>query len=178
MPELSPSGWSRRVLDLPRRASEPADVLVFAQGLAMAAMLWPGRGRWRLPRPVRSAALAVTATGMAVGAAGLAQLGADATPRVEPRDGAQLRTSGVYALSRNPVYAGLLLAATGFAVLRRRREPLFALAALSGVLHLKVLVEERRLRGRFGEGYEAYAQRTPRLIGLPRRRPGAAPWRP
>jgi protein-S-isoprenylcysteine O-methyltransferase Ste14 len=161
----------------PCRATEPADLLVLAQGLALAAMLWPGRGRWRLPRPVRSAALAVTATGMAVGAAGLAQLGTDATPRVEPRDGAPLRTSGLYAFSRNPVYAGLLVAAGGFAVLRRRREPLLALAALSGVLHLKVLVEEQRLRGRFGEGYEAYARRTPRLIGLPGVRRGWAPWR-
>ena len=169
MPELPPSGWARRVLDLPPRAAEPADVLVLAQGLALAGLLWPGRGRWRLPRLVRSASLAVTATGAAVGLAGLAQLGTDATPRVEPRDGAALRTGGVYALSRNPVYAGLLVGVTGFAVLRRRKEPLAAAAVLAGVLHLKVLVEERRLRGRFGESYEAYARRTPRLIGLPRR---------
>lgn len=169
MSELRPSGWTRRVLDLPRRSPEPADALVVAQGLAMLGLLWPGRGRWRLPRVVRAGALGVAATGTALGVAGLAQLGSDATPRVEPRDGAELRTGGLYAVSRNPVYAGLLVGATGLAVLRRRREPLLALAGLAAVLHLKVLLEERRLRARFGPDYDAYARRTPRLIGLPRR---------
>jgi protein-S-isoprenylcysteine O-methyltransferase Ste14 len=169
MPELPPSGWTRRVLDLPRRSAEPADVLVLAQCLAMAALLWPGRGRWRLPRIVRAGALAATAVGGVAGVGGLVQLGTDLTPRVEPRDGADLRTGGLYAISRNPVYAGLLVGAGGFAVLRRRREPLAAAAALAGVLHLKVLLEERRLRARFGERYDAYARRTPRLVRLPRR---------
>lgn len=169
MSELSPSGWPRRLLDLPRRAAEPADALVVAQGVAMAGLLWPGRARWRLPRAVRAAAVGVTAAGAAIGVGGLAQLGADATPRVEPRDGADLRTAGLYVVSRNPVYAGLLVGATGFAVLRRRREPLLALAALAGILHLKVLIEERRLRARYGQRYDDYARRTPRLVGLPRR---------
>lgn len=135
----------------------------------MAGLLWPGRARWRLPRAVRAAAVGVTAAGAAIGVGGLAQLGADATPRVEPRDGADLRTAGLYVVSRNPVYAGLLVGATGFAVLRRRREPLLALAALAGILHLKVLIEERRLRARYGQRYDDYARRTPRLVGLPRR---------
>jgi protein-S-isoprenylcysteine O-methyltransferase Ste14 len=163
------SGLTRRLLDLPGRSAEPADLLVLAQGLALAGLLWPGRGRWKLPRIVRGGALAVTVTGSAVGGAGLVQLGVDVTPRVEPRDGAELRMGGVYAVSRNPVYAGLLLGGVGFAVLRRRREPLLAAAVLAGVLHLKVLVEERRLRARYGERYDHYARRTPRLIGLPRR---------
>jgi protein-S-isoprenylcysteine O-methyltransferase Ste14 len=169
MSELRPTGWTRRVLDLPRRSPEFADALVVAQGLAMAGLLWPGRGRWHLPRVVRTAALGVTAGGTAFGLAGLAQLGRHATPRVEPREGAPLRTGGLYAVSRNPVYAGLLVGAGGFALLRRRREPLLAVAGLAAVLHLKVLLEERRLRARFGPEYSAYARRTPRLIGLPRR---------
>lgn len=169
MPEPRPDRWTRRARSLLRRPADPADALVLAQGLAMAGLLWPGRGRWRLPRMMCRGALAVTATGAAVGAAGLAQLGTDATPRVGPRDGADLRTGGLYALSRNPVYAGLLVGSVGFAVLRRRREPVLAVAALSGVLHVKVLVEERRLRSRFGQRYEQYTHRTPRLVGLPRR---------
>jgi protein-S-isoprenylcysteine O-methyltransferase Ste14 len=169
MSELRPWGWSRRMLDLPSRSPEPADALVVAQGLALAGLLWPGRGRWRLPRTVRTGARGVAVAGTAFGLAGLVQLGANATPRVEPRDGAHLRTRGLYSVSRNPVYAGLLVGATGFAVLRRRKEPLLALAGLAAVLHLKVLVEERRLRARFGEQYDAYARRTPRLLGPPRR---------
>lgn len=169
MSDSGSSGWNQRVRDLPGRSLEPADLLVAAQSLAIAGLLWPGRGRWWLPGVVRAGALAVTTAGAILAAAGLRQLGTDVTPRVEPRDAAPLRTSGVYAVSRNPVYAGLLIGATGFAVLRGRREPLLAAAALAGVLHLKVNVEERRLQARFGEEYERYARRTPRLVGLPRR---------
>lgn len=148
---------------------DPADVLIGAQALTLAGLLWPGRGRWSLPRPVRRGALLAVGGGAALSLAGVRQLGADLTVRVEPRHGADLRTSGVYALSRNPVYAGLLVAATGFAMLRRRPEPLVALAALSGVLHVKSGVEETRLRKRFGAEYEVYARRVPRLIGARRR---------
>jgi len=85
-----------------------------------------------------------------------------------PRGGARLQTAGPYEISRNPVYAGLLVAGAAVAVLRRRPEPLVAFAALAAVLHVKSGVEEARLRDRFGDEYAVYAARTPRLIGLPR----------
>jgi protein-S-isoprenylcysteine O-methyltransferase Ste14 len=162
------STLDRRVRDLPRRRLEPADALVLAQGVALAGLLWPGRGHWRLPRQVRRAALGVTAAGGLLGLAGLQQLGPGVTPRVEPPDGAELRTGGLYALSRNPIYGGLLAGATGFAVLRRRWEPLLAAGVLAGVLHAKVGVEERRLQLRFGQAYREYVRRAPRLVGVPR----------
>ncbi len=146
-----------------------SNIVVGAQVLALAGVLWPGRGRWPLPRPVRDAALLAAACGGALSLAGIRQLGPDLTPRVEPRQGARLRTAGVYAMSRNPVYAGLLVGATAVAVLRRRPQALVAVAALSGVLHVKAGLEESRLRKRFGPEYEIYAGRVPRLIGLPRR---------
>lgn len=170
MSQSLPTSWTRRIRDLPRRSPEAADLLVAAQFAAMAGLLWPGRGRWRLPRPVRSAAVAVTCAGTAAGMAGLTELGQEVTPRVEPRDGATLRTTGIYGLSRNPVYAGLLVGSAGFAVLRRRSEPLLAFAVLAAVLHLKVNAEERRLLARFGAAYHAYQHATPRLVGMPRRR--------
>jgi protein-S-isoprenylcysteine O-methyltransferase Ste14 len=145
-----------------------SDLLVAGQLLACAGLLWPGRSRWRLPRPVTVGALAVGAVGAVLGEEGARRLGRDLTPFVEPRDGVRLQTAGPYAISRNPVYAGLLLGGAAIAVLRRRPEPLVAFAALAGVLHVKTGVEEQRLRGRFGAEYAAYAARTPRLLGLPR----------
>lgn len=138
-----------------------------AQALALAAVGWPGAPRWRLPRPVTVLAGAVGAAGTALMAEGLRFLGGDLTPSVEPRRGARLRTTGPYAVSRNPVYAGLLTAAAAAAVLRRRPEPVLGWAALAAVLHVKVLREEERLRERFGVEYEEYAARTPRLLALP-----------
>jgi len=96
--------------------------------------------------------------------------GARLTPRVEPPEDAELYTEGLYALSRNPIYAGLLTAAAGWAVLRRRPEPLLAWAALVAVLTRKARQEEARLVERFGQPYEAYRLRTPRFVGLPRGR--------
>jgi protein-S-isoprenylcysteine O-methyltransferase Ste14 len=143
--------------------------LVGAQAVSAAAVLWPGRARWRLPRPARSAALGAVLAGGALSLAGVRALGVDLTPFVDPRPGAELRTTGVYQLSRNPIYAGLLLGVCGFSLLRRRPEPLVAAAALAAVLHVKAGVEERRLTERYGAAYTAYAARTPRLVGRPRR---------
>jgi protein-S-isoprenylcysteine O-methyltransferase Ste14 len=142
-----------------------ADLLVLAQVLAGAGLLWPGRARWRLPRTLTVACLVVGAAGTAFAAEGVRFLGRDLTAFVAPRDGARLQTTGPYEISRNPVYAGLLVAGAAAAVLRRRPEPLAALAVLGAVLHVKSGVEEARLRERFGDEYLVYAARTPRLLG-------------
>lgn len=150
-----------------RRRLRRTDVLPAAQGLCLAALAWPGGARWTLPAPAVGGALALVLAGAALVEEGVRFLGRDLTPFVDPVDGARLRTDGPFEISRNPVYAGLLLAGTGVAVLRRRPEPLAALVGLSAVLHVKAMVEEDRLRERFGARYDAYARRTPRLLGLP-----------
>jgi protein-S-isoprenylcysteine O-methyltransferase Ste14 len=156
-----------------RHSLNRSDGLIAAQFVAAAGLAWPGGRRWRLPLPVSALAVLVGAAGTALAEEGLRFLGRDVTPFVEPRGQARLQTAGPYEISRHPVYAGLLAAAAGAAVLRRRPEPLVAFAALAVVLHVKAGVEERRLQERFGVAYQEYAARTPRLVGLPR--PGR-PW--
>lgn len=143
-----------------------SDLLVAAQLAALAGLAGPGRPRWPLPPVVSLGASAAVAVGAALAVASGSRLGADLTPRVDPPAGAGLRTDGPYGLVRHPLYCGLLAAATGVAVLRRRPEPLVALGVLSGVLHLKAGAEERRLEARFGAAYRDYAARTPRLVPL------------
>jgi protein-S-isoprenylcysteine O-methyltransferase Ste14 len=155
------------------RSRVRGDALVIAQTLATAGIAWPGRPRWRLPPPAAALALLVGAAGTALAEEGLRFLGRDITPFVEPRASARLQTAGPYGMSRNPIYAGLLAASAAAAVLRRRPEPLVAVAALAAVLHVKSGIEEQRLEERFGVAYQEYAARTPRLVGLPRPgRPG------
>ena len=144
------------------------DVVVAAQLAAVGGLAWPGRPRWSLPRTVTAGASLLLAAGAALTVAGALRQGVQLTPRVEPPKRAELITDGVYRWSRNPIYAGLLVAGTGLAVLRRRPEPLAALAALSAVLHVKTRMEESRLHRRFGAAYSQYAERTPRLLGIPR----------
>lgn len=145
------------------------DSVLAAQAAALAGLGWPGRPRWHLPAPVRTAAAAALLAGGALALAGAVEQGRQLTPRIDPPDDARLLTSGAYRWSRHPVYAGLLVAGAGLAVLRRRPEPLAAWSALAAVLHLKSGLEEQALRRRFGSAYDAYAARTPRLLGRPAR---------
>lgn len=147
-----------------------SDGIVAAQLLAAAGLFWPGPPMWTTPGAVRVGAACVVVGGGLLAAAGGRDLGRDLTPFVDPRAGAGLRTGGSYAISRNPIYAGLLAAAVGVAVLRARPEPLIAAAALAAVLHVKTGLEEPRLRERFGAEYARYAARTPRLLGRRRSR--------
>ena len=143
--------------------------LVGAQVACVAALAWPGAPRWRLSSLVRVGAGLAVVAGSAVAAAGALQLGRHLSARPAPPGDAVLRTDGAYGVVRHPIYAGLLVASTGWAVHRARPEPLVAVGLLSVVLHVKVGYEERLLRERFGAAYDTYAARVPRL--LPLRRP-------
>jgi protein-S-isoprenylcysteine O-methyltransferase Ste14 len=142
--------------------------LVGAQVLCVSALAWPGKPRWRLPRPVRVGAVLTILAGNAVAAAGSLGLGRHLAALPAPREDAVLRTDGAYGVVRHPIYAGLLVASTGWAVHRARPEPLMAAGLLSVVLHVKAGHEERLLRAHFGAAYDTYAARVPRLLPLPR----------
>ena len=148
----------------------PDDGVVVVQALALTALAWPGRGRWPLAAPVRALAVCGLVGGAVFGIAAGAAHGSRLTPRVEPPADAELLTDGPYALSRNPIYAGLLVAGAGWAVLRRRPEPVLAWVGLLAALTVKAREEEHRLNARFGAVYEEYRRRTPRFVGLRSRR--------
>ena len=84
-------------------------------------------------------------------------------------------TTGPYAFSRHPMYAGWWLIHIGVGVLRGS-------AWLAATVPVAVLiehfggsvVEERKLRRQFGADYARYAERVPRYAGFPRRQAGAA----
>lgn len=143
----------------------PDDDVVVLQAAALASLAWPGPARWRLPAPVVAIAGAAAAVGATIGVLAAATHHGHLTPRVEPPDDLDLLRHGPYAASRNPIYAGLLLAGAGWAVLRRRPEPALAWVALFTILHVKARREEHRLHSRFGAEYERYRARTPRFIG-------------
>ncbi len=159
---MSDSSTRGRVAQV-AEAVRPAVVPV--QMACTAALVVPGGPGVRLPVPLRILGGLVVAAGAALAAGGTGALGRELTVAVDPRAGAGLRTDGAYRFSRNPIYAGLLLGAGGLSLVRGKAHVVAAAAALAAVLHLKVELEERRLRERFGAEYDEYATRTPRLLG-------------
>ena len=94
---------------------------------------------------------------------GLLDLDAALTPLPHPRDGARLVDTGAYGLVRHPIYGGLVIAATGYALVAASALALAGALVLLVFFRLKSGREEAWLRERY-PGYAAYAARTKRLL--------------
>lgn len=82
-----------------------------------------------------------------------------------PEHSAALVTTGLYRISRNPMYLGLLLILAGWAIFLANLAAFGFLPAFVFVMNrLQILPEERILRGKFGPGYDAYCRTVRRWI--------------
>ena len=76
-----------------------------------------------------------------------------------------LHTDGLYARSRNPQYAGMIVGRIGFAILVNARSVAVLSIIYIGWLTLLPLAEEPWLHDQFGERFERYCDRVPRFVG-------------
>src|SRR5713226_2993633 len=80
----------------------------------------------------------------------------------------KLVQEGLYRISRNPMYLGVLTAVFGQALLFASPSVAFYGAALWLFFHLTVVfLEEPHLRKQRGPSYEEYCRRVPRWLGWP-----------
>ena len=98
----------------------------------------------------------------------LLQLGRSAAVGL-PTGETMLRTGGLYAVSRNPVYLGAFLACLGSCLYSIHPVNLLLFALTVAIHHRIVKQEEKFLEGRFGREWTAYRQRVPRYLGPLRR---------
>ncbi|MCB9852362.1 MAG: isoprenylcysteine carboxylmethyltransferase family protein [Phycisphaerales bacterium] len=92
-------------------------------------------------------------------------LGKNWSPTLEIRKEHRLITHGVYQSIRHPMYAAILLFSVAQACLLHNWLAGYAAFVTFLPLYLvRAPREERMMRDRFGEEYEAYAQRTGRMI--------------
>lgn len=77
----------------------------------------------------------------------------------------RLTTGGVYRFSRNPQYAGFVIAGVGGAVARRSAFAAALAAGYAGICTWWVSVKEQNLERRFGVEYVAFRAGTPRWLG-------------
>jgi protein-S-isoprenylcysteine O-methyltransferase Ste14 len=146
-----------------------------ATGIAPDARLAPASLR-ELTIPwtaVRCAGLALAGTGTALYVRSLHDFGGSWRFTIDREQPGELVTSGVFALSRNPVYLALSLVLIGVS-LALGSIPLTVLAA-AAPLYFRQLIprEERFLQVHYGERYARYSERVPRWWRWPR--PSGAP---
>ena len=116
----------------------------------------PGRIRW-LGAPL-------IAAGLVIALWGVHSLGRSLTPGTEPLPDAPLVTSGAYAHSRHPIYAGIVLGLAGYTLAWSN----WTLALVAGIVALRYFVakanaEERWLIERHPQ-YAAYRRQVPRRV--------------
>jgi protein-S-isoprenylcysteine O-methyltransferase Ste14 len=108
---------------------------------------------------------AARALGLAASAAGMGTF--DNAEQVSGTEPGHLHERGVYRYSRNPQYAGFILAGAGGALVRGSAPAATLVAAYAGICAWWVRVEEPTLRRTFGHMYDEYQQCTSRWTGLP-----------
>lgn len=107
--------------------------------------------------------LGLVVAGVVVGIVGVRDLGASLTPLPQPKDGAALVQSGIYAHIRHPLYLGLVLGALGWALFSASVLALAFTVVLAVFLDLKARREEAWLRERYPL-YAHYARRVRRFV--------------
>ena len=109
----------------------------------------------------------LVAAGMVFALAGVVRFRQSATTvsPIHPEGASSLVTTGIYRVTRNPMYLGMLLILLGWAVWLAH--PLSLLALPLFVLYLnrfQIGPEERILRNKFGEAFDSYAHRVRRWL--------------
>jgi len=107
---------------------------------------------------------ALVVIGLGFSALARAWLGRNWSAEVTVKQGHELVRSGPYALVRHPIYAGLLLALTGTALMVGKWRALIGLALMIVALLRKLTIEERFMTEQFGEAYAHYRAEVPALI--------------
>jgi protein-S-isoprenylcysteine O-methyltransferase Ste14 len=147
---------------------------VFVWAGALLLFVQPRSGI--LFRPLLPASPVITWGGVALVALGLgftawarAHLGRLWSASVTLKAEHALIRTGPYALTRHPIYSGLLLALAGTALVRSTPAALLGLILLVLGFVLKLRQEERLLSDHFGSAYQDYRDRVPALLPrLPR----------
>jgi protein-S-isoprenylcysteine O-methyltransferase Ste14 len=122
--------------------------------------LRPGSGRSAL---TTLPGILLILVGSACGIAGTLALGRNLTPLPQPAADARLVRHGIYRVIRHPLYAAVMCASIGWALLWASWPSLLAAAILIPFLDAKARREERWLRVQFPE-YADYERRVKRFL--------------
>ena len=84
---------------------------------------------------------------------------------MQPQQTSELVTTGIYRLSRNPMYLGLLLVLTSWGIYLSNFLVLAVLPLfIFYITKFQIIPEERVMREKFGESFQDYKQSVRRWI--------------
>jgi protein-S-isoprenylcysteine O-methyltransferase Ste14 len=142
-------------------------VLLGVQGFRAARLPGLAGEAWLSPQ----AALVLAMLGAIILLGGFAlfvtaqwQMGASWRIGIDENARPGLVVSGLFSLTRNPIYLALFLIVTGYLALLPTLWSLLLWCASYVLIRLLIAAEERYLRRSYGEAYEAYARRVARLL--------------
>lgn len=146
----------------------PLVVVLIAAGLMLLM-------RWLTPTLTVSldlglrmwAALPVLGAGIAIAVAGVLQFRRSHTTvnPMTPERTSALVSSGIYRYTRNPMYAGMLLALLAFAIVLASPASLLILPAFVVYMNrFQIMPEERELTRHFGAEFQAFKARVRRWL--------------
>jgi len=140
-------------------------------GLLSAALMWLTAGQMAVAefdfamKTPMAVVLAVTGLALDVLAWQGFRAGKTTINPMNPSASSQLVTGGVYRLSRNPMYLGLLLVLTGFGLWLGNLAALLVLPGFVAYITVfQIMPEEHVLAGLFGQAYVDYTARVRRWL--------------
>jgi protein-S-isoprenylcysteine O-methyltransferase Ste14 len=86
---------------------------------------------------------------------------------IDPDSHEALVTTGVFGISRNPIYVAIDLIAVSIVLMSGSLYFLLSGLLVMVGIHVQIQREERFLADAFGEEYERYRARVPRYLGWP-----------
>jgi protein-S-isoprenylcysteine O-methyltransferase Ste14 len=145
----------------------PPILMLLAAGLMWVLAHWMPLAQW-ISAPWNRLGGLVAAVGIAIAVAAFARFrnaGTTVNP-LDPSKASRLVTDGVFRVSRNPMYLGLVLLLIGWAVWLGSASPWLVPPLFVIVLTVvQIIPEEQALSRNFGESYLLYRRSVTRWIG-------------
>ena len=145
----------------------PPIMTLLAAGLMWTLDHWMPLARW-ISAPWSRLGGLVATVGVAIAVAAFVRfrrMGTTVSP-LDPSKATRLVADGVFRVSRNPMYLGLLLLLIGWAIWLGSASPWLVPPLFVVVITLvQIIPEERALRLNFGEEYVSYQRSVARRIG-------------
>jgi len=110
------------------------------------------------------AGCALVVLGFAGRAVSLRQMGDSYSQRIQPAAGATLVSTGAFGLVRHPLYLFYTLELAGLVAVRPNLTSLAMLMLELAAVSYRIIAEEQRLAGQYGQEYTEYRKRTRCLI--------------